>query len=482
MKTKVDDAKIIEDEILPIHPALDFTTDLAIITVPLPTQLLTSNKDDSVSMTVEQKYWVVTDKKEVFRFKDEELLDRGFYPTGICYVMSNRWNYKDSLKLWRQGEKDADLGEIFFRIKEKYEHYLDYVDNRIYTFNAIWVIGTYLFPLFNAYPIVFLNGGSGSGKSKTIDVTEQLAFNAMNTANISDASIYRVIQGTRATLLLDENEKIADPQQAQTLINLVLAGFKKGAKVIRLEKGKTQDFVPTKFEVHCPKMIANIRGMHEEALKNRCIPFIMTPTQAEKSNNYPTGEEADWQDIRNSLYIFTMNHWREIREAKKEVKASEFKLNGYAFMMWHPILTIATYLKKLIGDEPLKEVSALAADKFAERKADLMESIDRQLLLVIKNMVDLKLEVEPDCKDIFLPVTDTKDVFLSIADIRENLRERLDFDKEKPPAWFTPQMIGRKVNSLDVGDKRTANNVRGYRINKDRLNTVINRFGIVDVC
>jgi hypothetical protein len=38
MDTKIDKVKIIEDEITPIHPALDFVEDLGIITIPLPTQ------------------------------------------------------------------------------------------------------------------------------------------------------------------------------------------------------------------------------------------------------------------------------------------------------------------------------------------------------------------------------------------------------------------------------------------------------------
>jgi hypothetical protein len=470
MSTEVNKSKILEEEIIPIHPALDFTKDLAIITIPLPTQRLVGNKD-KLELIIQQEYWVVTNKKEIFPLNNKELLDRNLYSTGTCYVMTNRWHYKDSLKLWLKENIEVNPKELFFSIKERYEYYLDYIDPRFYTFNTLWVIGTYFFPLFNAYPIVFLNGGSGTGKSKTIDVTEQLAFNAINTANISDASIYRVIQGTRATLLLDENEKIADPELARTLINLMLAGFKKGAKVIRLEKGKNQDFIPTKFEVHCPKMIANIKGIHEEALKNRCIPFIMTPTQSEKSNTYPTGEEPEWQILRNNLYIFMMNHWREIRETKKEIVASDFGLSGYFFMMWEPILTLAKYLEKFIGSEPLDEMKSLAEEKTSERKNELMENYDRQLLKTIKEMIDNPPE---SCK-----VKDNS-IFLTSASIFENFKLNLGFDDSNLPEWFTPQRIGRMVSSLDIGKAKPEDNIRGHWIDKERLNIMLHRFGIVD--
>ena len=383
--------------------------------------------------------------------------------------MGNRWRYKDSLKLWLNSNVDVNPGEVFLRIKDKYEYYLDYRDPRLYTFLPLWTIGTYFFPIFPGYPIVFLNGPSEAGKSKTIEVTEQMAFNAINTSNISDASIYRIVQGTRATLLLDENEKIADPEQAQVLMNLVLAGFKKGAQVIRLEKNRYNEFVPTRFEVHCPKMIANIRGVREDALKNRCVMFQMIPTQDSRSNLYPSAEEPDWQDIRNSLYVLQMNHWREIRDTKKKIIASDFGLSGYAFMMWQPILTIAKYLEPFIGDEPLKAMASLAADKTAERKKEVLESYDRQLLKVVWEMVDLSVKngISDD------------DTFLAIADIFENFRIQLGFEEYKLPKWFTPQRIGRMVNSLDVGDRKTEENIRGYVVRVDRLKTVLDRFGVV---
>lgn len=473
MDIKIEKVKIIEDEINSIHPALDFTDGLAIITLPLPTQRLAGDKND-ISLTVQQEYWTVTSKKEIFPLNNKELLDRNFYPSGTCYVMSNRWNYKESLKVWLENDINADPKELFLSIKARYEHYLDYRDPRIHTFNSLWVIGTYFFPLFNAYPIVFLNGGSGTGKSKTIDVTEQLAFNAINTANISDASIYRMIQGTRATLLLDENEKIADAEEAKTLINLVLAGFKKGAKVIRLEKNKRNEFIPTKFEVHCPKMIANIKGVHEEALKNRCIPFIMTPTQGERSNNYPVGDEQEWQGIRNKLYVFMMNHWKEIRDTK--IIASDFGLTGYAFMMWQPILTIAKYLERFVGSQPLQEMSSLASEKVSERKAEIMENHDRQLLKTIKDMFERGV----------MSIVNGESKFLSSNLIYENIKLALGFEEESLPKWFTPQKVGRMVNSLDVGKHKTelidGRQVRGYWIDRDRLKTVLDRFGIVDVC
>ncbi len=465
MDTKIDGVKIIEDEITSIHPALDFTKDLAIVTIPLPTQRLVGDKNKNIDLTIQQEYWVVTDKKEIFALSKKELLDRNLYPSGTCYVMSNRWCYKN-LKAWLKEDIKISPEELFFNIKEKYEYYLDYIEPRLYTFNTLWVIGTYFFPLFNAYPIVFLNGGSGAGKSKTIDVTEQLVFNAINTANISDASIYRIIQGTRATLLLDENEKIADSEEAKTLVNLVLAGFKKGAKVIRLEKGRRNDFIPTKFEVHCPKMIANIRGIHEEALKNRCIPFIMTPTQSDKSNNYPTGNEPEWQRIRNNLYIFMMNHWKEIRDTK--IIASDFGLNGYAFMMWQPILTIAKYLESSVGKQPFKEMISLAQEKTSERKAEVMENYDRQLLKVIRDMVDSGVSGEER----------ENSKFISSSLIFENFKAVLGFDTEKLPAWFTPQRVGRMVSSLDIGKPKAERNVRGYWIDRDRIKTVLDRFGI----
>ena len=104
----------------------------------------------------------------------------------------------------------------------------------------------------------------------------------------------------------------------------------------------------------------------------------------------------------NDLYVFMMNHWKDIRDAKSEVKAHDFDLNGYAFMMWHPILTIAKYLEKFVGGKPLEEMIYLATEKTLDRKKELMDNYDRQLLKVIKEMIDARINLTGQKNQIFL--------------------------------------------------------------------------------
>jgi len=92
--------------------------------------------------------------------------------------------------------------------------------------------------------------------------------------NLSTSSMFRLIQNSRCTLLIDETEKLANPERAQDFRGLLLCGYKKGEFVFRAEKTRKDRYKPESFEVYSPKMLANIRGL-EDVLEDRCITIIM---------------------------------------------------------------------------------------------------------------------------------------------------------------------------------------------------------------
>lgn len=469
MEIKNEQLEILEGEVAKIHPALDFTDKFAIVTVPL----LSGLKDENDKLIDSKKvYWCVTSKGELFLLNDSEFFKRNFYKTTNCFIEDSRWQYK-SIKEWVGGDILIPHPKRIYReIKTKLEYFLDYVDPRQYTFIALWIYGTYFHQIFDAYPIVFLNGITGSGKSKTIELAHLLAFNAIFSANISDASIYRIITSARPTLLLDENEKISRSEEGYSQINLLLASFKRnGAKVIRCEKGgkSNEKFFPTSFELFSPKIIANIRGIDIEALKNRCVTFIMSPSQTEKANRWPVAESGFWQTLRNMAYLSLMAHWEDIKILKRQVLKEDFGLKGYYFMMWHPIFTMA----KLIGEDVLKEMVDFAKEKTEEHKAEIEESYDRKLLLTIYEMFqDGSFAVREIHGKQFIPTSAIYYKFL----------EKIGFTPEDRPEWLTTKVVGKMIRPLNIGEPKQENiqnrPTRGYWIAKERLSEMVTRFGI----
>lgn len=460
---------IIEEELTPIHPALDFTDNLAFTTIPIMCIVPEIKKGKQEDRPPEPVYYTITSQKEMFVLTAKELTERGFYSFTQACILDNRWRYP-SIKAYLEGKTNPpDPSNLFSDIRGLFDKFMDYRDKRLYDYFTYWVIGTYLFPLFPAYPYVYLTGKSGTGKSKTIKICEGLSFNAMNSGNISDASFFRLIEGSRATLLLDELESIADPEQRNNLLNLILAGFIKGAKVIRTEKTYKDQFIPKRFEVHSPKIIANIKGMPTEALKNRCVTFVTSPTKSNKAKIEPNLNDAIWQEIRNKLYIFTLENWRDIRITSKVVESD---LKGYAHLQWQPILTLAKFFSGYLGsDKSFLEMQSLAMEKTREREEEKKGGYDIQLLETVINLVSENEKYldhgEKEGK-----------TFYSSEDIRGRYVE--DLGRTEPPKWLTPQKVGRMLNSFDIGKagRYGTERKRGIWINLSGLKDVANRFGI----
>ena len=75
---------IIDGKYTPFHPALDFVNDTAHVTVPLPIKESTKK-----GVQVITEHFVVTDKRELFRFNEQELLRRGLFPSSKCVLIAN---------------------------------------------------------------------------------------------------------------------------------------------------------------------------------------------------------------------------------------------------------------------------------------------------------------------------------------------------------------------------------------------------------
>lgn len=454
------------NKLIKIHPALDFTTDTAFVTVPLNSRM-------GIELPGNSKYWLITSDRRIIALNEHELLRHKLYTTNDCVITDLRWSPESVMSWVEKREIRPSLLIVYKEIKAVFENYLDYADPNMYGFSAIWTMATYFFPIFDAFPIMHLTGMSGSGKSKTLDLIDKLAFNSINTSNISDASVYRLIESMRCTLLLDEIEKIASNREGGSLINHMLSGYKKGAMVIRNEKGNNDKFKPIKYEVYSPKVIANIRGVNEEALKNRCIKHILTPTQSEKANIPLSFNEAKWQMIRDNLYICMMSYWKDVWKAKEGIDGKTIGLTGYNFTNWLPILTLA----KLIGPKTFESIVKLAREKVIEKEEEIEDKPSRILLQLIYDLCSqssnrnfVKKKISDDC---FIP---TKIIF-------EQFIGRLGYEENDKPEWLNNFSVGRMVSNLQVGRGKLeridpGHISRGYWINQNKVAVAMKRFGL----
>jgi len=189
---------------------------------------------------------------------------------------------KDIDKLKQEGKREytaEDKEGMKIKLQYAYEFILEslkkYVDMNEENYNLItlWIMGTYAHEDFPSYPYLFLNAMKGSGKSRLMKLIIELSKEGSMMNSLTEAVLFR----SKGTLGIDEFEGIGR-KGTENLKELLNSGYKKGTHVKRMRKIKKfdgEDMVVEEFDVYRPIIMANIYGLVDEALKDRCITLIL---------------------------------------------------------------------------------------------------------------------------------------------------------------------------------------------------------------
>jgi hypothetical protein len=376
-----------------IHPALDFSPQHAYI----------GQKMHSRKFPGRPILYIVTDNRSIMEFREITSGIRNIRLQYIDFNMEQRWSW-EGIDSFVNGSEPVGPFQLFTRIKELFKAYIELSDKRLYDFLALWSIGTYFYWLFNSYPYVYVGGISGSGKTKLLTLCSQICFNSVLTADVSSACLFRLIQGTKCSVFMDESEALSNWYGRSDLRSLLLSGYKKGQKVYRSRRIADGNFESESFEVYSPKMFVNIEGL-EHVLGSRCINIIMQRGSSRKITareaviDYPI-----WQQIRDMIYPFLMKNWKAVRQAYNELE-NDTSLQNRDWELWKPILSLALFFDNTTLFQGIK---ALAVEKAAETQSvssDLYEVVLVETLLSLVDndgyykLADIKREMVNNLED-----------------------------------------------------------------------------------
>lgn len=346
-----------------ITPGLDFINDKAYVAVPII---------ELVDDQVRRRVYIITSDREKFSIGKHELLDRGYYSFRNPSP-PQRWS-RESIEDYLIGEEANDLRSLFDAIAEQYRYYIDFGDARIAKYMACWVIGTYFHRLFSSYPYIHLNGTMESGKSKTLMVTAQLAFNGQLTVNSTASYIIRTIHDNHSTCCIDEIENIqrAKDDNSLAVIGMYNAGYKRGSFVGKAEQsGRNSTWEPKRYEAYSPKIFASINGL-ESSLASRTVPIEMVrSTNNAIKNREITNEDATLSVIRDQLYPVMLEQFLAVKAIYSGIQDEE--IVGREWELWKPILVIA---KVIDPDLALyDELRQLALESGTNKRETVLESM-----------------------------------------------------------------------------------------------------------
>lgn len=170
---------------------------------------------------------------------------------------------------------------IIRSIQDYLETYVSFADPGHSFAAALWVIGTYLWPDFDAFPYLIITSHTKrSGKSRLMELLSFVCCNPQVGAGLTAAMIFRQIKDTNPTIFIDEAETLSS--ESQDLMGAVLnAGYRKGTTVPRMTVQGIEH-----FPVYCPKVFILI-GDVKDTLRDRAI--ILTMQRAEAPTRFVYG-------------------------------------------------------------------------------------------------------------------------------------------------------------------------------------------------
>lgn len=294
---------------------------------------------------------------------------------------------------YMQGKAESPEGmKIFQSIQETYKKFLFFQNEIWYDIHTLWDIGTYFFVLFNTYPIFELRGLSGTAKSKVMETSKLFSLNPTEVMiNPSEASLFRITHTNRPTKYIDEAEKlfqfIAGSWQSSPVVELINGSYSRGSAVPRLEK-VGNDYKMVYYGCYSPTMVGSIAGLRD-ATETRAITHIMTKApDTDKRGELEVKDfesSSDFQEIRNSLYLFALGNWKQIEKAYSEMSIDNLKKRD--FQLWRPLLSIAKVLDISLYEKVLSFAEKLSNQK---RQDFISEgSIDYRALKYIKDRLEI---------------------------------------------------------------------------------------------
>lgn len=495
----MDDTEIIprpEGWLKPLHPALGVIDDTAYVGIWIPS-IIRDKKGHESEKTL---LYIITDKGERILANDEILKGKGWRLQYKPIRFEDRWPLDDLVRYLSGDIEAPSPSEVFNGVLNKWKAYVWFADDREYYFKALWDIGTYFHILFSAYLYPYVSGVKRAGKSKDLTLHSCLGFNAIFSMNISTSSLFRLIQNAKCTVLIDESEKLSNPERAEEFRSILLAGYKVGEKVYRTEKSRKEEFIAEGFNVYGPKALANIRGL-EDVLQDRC----KTTTMLRCRDRSIVDREVDimspeWPTQRAELYRLFLAYWKEVRrwydrlgelsehgelvsflgallpsvasersvacEPKERAKEADLELmTSRELELWRSMLALALFFYEkgvhLQGSQSSPSslpslVLTLALDSAKVKLTeDMTETGDTILVQVLIEIVEV---------DDYYPVKKIKDEMAK------------NFDEEQK--WLTTSWVGRALTRMDFKEKRRVGTGYQYLLRRKVVEDLANRMQV----
>jgi hypothetical protein len=405
-----------------------------------------------------EPYLVTDDKKFIRLAADAEPEYRGrrlvMRSAPFFTERESRWSTSRLHKFLHRGRK-VDPWQVFTALRKQIDRYLEFQESEVPDFIAVWIIASYLHCHFESFPYLQLFGPKSSGKTKTLTLIQATAFNAVLSSSVRPAGLFRLVDRSGATLLIDEAERLNN-RESPELAQLLRAGYKRPSTAIRVQE---KNLEPKLFNVFGPKAIANIRGL-DDVLGSRCIVIstVRSLNRSTVNRNISTNSKR-WTAIRAKLYALALDHSSAIRKTYIKTKRDEKsrELHGRNFELWISMFAVARFLEERGASKGLSQrLHALAKRKVEEHRGSSLNDLDTYFLLALSR------------------VTFKKDIVTTKA-VARRMATLLSEAQLSPPSL---KWIGMAISRFGLGPGNKINGTYRYRISRKSVAELLKRYEV----
>ncbi|OHB14680.1 MAG: hypothetical protein A2431_00525 [Candidatus Zambryskibacteria bacterium RIFOXYC1_FULL_39_10] len=371
--------------------------------------------------------------------------------------LSQKWS-ANGLNKFMESVKDP-FGEqlpkvgLYNKIKDSLRLYVEFENEADYSILTAWIIGSYLFPMFSAYPYIHIKAPKGSGKSQCLNFILQTAFNAVK-ARASLPALRDTVDSLRGTYILDQADCLYRINM-EDILDIFTDSYKRGGGGIRKMIPNKRGWTVEEFDAFGPKAFGSIAQLPED-LRDRCI--VIPLIKSKKNHPQINEEDTIWKEIRGELYSLLINHFQYISSIHI-FKKIEYKENGSLLgrqlELWLPIETILSSLSVPEEEIEISKKRFLSRYEFASYQSTEIEGA------VIDTIISL--------------MKDKEDIVLHPKEIMEKIDSEL-FEEEDQ---FMSQkkrstVVGRAINKFNLATSKLTRDSQGerYLFTKDHLQKI----------
>jgi putative DNA primase/helicase len=230
--------------------------------------------------------------------------------------------------------------------------------------NALWVAHAYLLDRFFISPRLAIRSPLPEcGKTTLLDVDSRLVPRPLRTDNVSPSALFRVVDGYRPTVLIDEADAFAKDDEA--LRGILNSGHRRGGYVIR---SVGDDFEPRMFATYAATAIACIGTLAATLISRAVVIDLKRRVASEPITEFNFHDTAVLDVLTRKLARWTRDHADEIAEAKPDMSG----VSNRTADNWRPLAQIAAVIS---GHWPERVRTAMLVGRVEAEDASLIETL-----------------------------------------------------------------------------------------------------------